>query len=210
MGIRAAAAASSQHHLAGVYMYLWYSISLHTCIWSDWATQTLFLSTLFPDSSSACYCIDPSIFSSPHPPFLVLSVCLKVISIDSIYLVLLYTSSSSPTQTHLPEYHTVESISFLSELFFLPPPAWPTRRLYLFGFEKQMGAGVKKDRADSLMQSADETRLHCVLPLCDGCWQQRCWCWSVVESHNSWASCSLCIRLFWHSELRRRRSAWLE
>ena len=31
-----------------------------------------------------------------------------------------------------------------------------------------MGAGVKKDRADSLMQSADETRLHCVLPLCDG------------------------------------------
>jgi hypothetical protein len=40
--------------------------------------------------------------------------------------------------------------------------------LYLFGFEKQMGAGVKKNRADSLMQSADETRLHCVLPLCDG------------------------------------------
>jgi hypothetical protein len=30
----------------------------------------------------------------------------------------------------------------------------------------------------------------------------------VVESHNSWASGSLCIRLFWHSELlRRRRSA---
>jgi hypothetical protein len=134
-------------------------------IWLGYSTATL-----FPDSSSACYCIDPSIFRSPHPPFLVLSVCLKVISIDSIYLVLLYTytSSSSPTQTHLPEYHTVESISFLSELFFLPPPAWPTRRLYLFGFEKQMGAGVKKDRADSLMQSADETRLHCVLPLCDG------------------------------------------
>lgn len=57
---------------------------------------------------------------SPPPPFLVLSVCLQVISIDSIYLVLLYTSSSSPTQTHLPEYHTVESISFLSQLFFLP------------------------------------------------------------------------------------------
>jgi hypothetical protein len=67
--------------------------------------------------------------------------------------------------------------------------------LVFIWFRKTNGAGVKKDRADSLMKSADETRLHCVLPLCHGR-QQRCWCWSVVESHNSWASGSLCIRLY--------------
>ena len=48
------------------------------------------------------------------PPTLSCLICLPQsnIYIDSIYLVLLYTSSSSPTQTHLPEY--IQSNLFLS------------------------------------------------------------------------------------------------